>query len=168
MNKKEFLHKHQVIRYLLFGIGTTVVGWVVYFGMLMGGKTLMGIPIEDTSSVTYLAVYTVAQIVQWVASVLVAFFTNKKWVFTDADKNASTLRQLEVFACGRVLTFVLDYGVTYFGALALSALLPFFNSVALLGAELNLNEIAAKLVAAVLVIIGNYIFSKLLVFKKTK
>lgn len=166
MNKKEFLRRHQVIRYLIFGIGTTVVGWVVYFGMLMGGRVLTGIPTEDTSSATYLAVYTAAQIVQWIASVLVAFFTNKKWVFTDADKTTSTLRQLEIFACGRVLTFVLDYGVTYFGALALCSLLPFFNNVAIFGMELNLNEIAAKLVAAVLVIIGNYIFSKVLVFKK--
>ena len=166
MNSKEFLSRHQIIRYLFFGITTTVVGWIVYFGILLGGKTLMGIPVEDTSSATYLAVYTAAQIIQWIASVLVAFYTNKKWVFTDASKGCSTLKQLSVFAGGRVLTFFLDYGVTFFGAVALSELLPVFNSLALFGREFNLNEITAKLVAAVLVIIGNYFFSKILVFKK--
>lgn len=166
MRSKEFLSRHQVIRYLFFGITTTVVGWVVYFGILLGGRALTGIPVEDTTSATYLAVYTVAQVLQWIASVLVAFFTNKKWVFTDAKKDCSTIKQLSVFAGGRVLTFFLDYGVTFFGAVALSAFLPALNSVALLGHEINLNEIAAKLVAAVLVIIGNYFFSKILVFKK--
>lgn len=168
MNRKEFLSRHQIIRYLFFGISTTVVGWVVYFGILFGGKLLVGIPTEDTSSAKYLAVYTVAQVLQWIASVLIAFFTNKKWVFTDSDDDRSTLRQLEIFAGGRVLTFVLDYGITYFGAIALSAMLPVFNNVTLLGADMNLNEIAAKLVAAVVVIIGNYVFSKALVFKKKK
>ena len=166
MRSKDFLNNHQVIRYLFFGITTTVVGWVVYFGILLGGRTLTGIPVEDTSSATYLGVYTAAQIIQWIASVLVAFYTNKKWVFTDAKKDASTAKQLLVFAGGRVLTFFLDYGVTFFGAIALSSLLPMFNSFALLGREFNLNEIAAKFIAAVLVIIGNYFFSKILVFKK--
>ena len=164
MTRKEFLSRHQIIRYLFFGITTTVVGWAVYFVMLLGGKAIVGIPTEDTSSRDYLLVYTVAQIVQWIASVLVAYFTNKKWVFTDSDTEASTLRQLTVFAGGRVLTFALDYAVTYFGALGLSVLLPVLNNVAVLGIRMNLNEIIAKLVAAVMVIIGNYIFSKRLVF----
>lgn len=168
MSSKEFLSRHQIVRYLFFGITTTIVGWLVYFGILLGGRALCGIPTEDTTSGTYLAVYTVAQILQWIASVLVAFFTNKKWVFTDSDDDRSTAKQLTVFAGGRVLTFVLDYVVTFFGAMALAALLPMLNSVALLGKELNINEIAAKLVAAVLVIIGNYIFSKALVFTKKK
>ena len=167
MKLKGFLGNHQVIRYLFFGITTTFVGWAVYFGILLGGRMLTGIPAEDTTSSTYLAVYTVAQVIQWIASVLVAFFTNKKWVFTDDNKDCSTIKQLSVFAGGRVLTFFLDYGVTILGALALSWLLPALNSVELIGREFNLNEILAKIVAAVLVIIGNYFFSKILVFKKS-
>lgn len=166
---KEFLKKHEeIIKYLFFGVMTTVVGWVVYFGVLFLGKAALSIPVEDTSSAKYLAVYSVAQVVQWVAAVLFAFFTNRKWVFTDADKSKPVIKQLGVFAGGRVLTFALDYGVTYFGALGLCALFPWASNVALIGREWNLNEIAAKLVSAVIVIIGNYFFSKLLVFKKKK
>ena len=166
---KEFLKKHeQIIKYLFFGVLTTVVGWAVYFGVLFLGKAALSIPVEDTASARYLAVYTVAQVVQWVAAVLFAFFVDRKWVFTDADKEVPVLKQLGVFAGGRVLTFGLDYVVTYFGALGLYALLPWASKVVLVGREWNLNEIAAKLVSAVVVIIGNYFFSKLLVFKKKK
>ena len=166
MSIKEVYKKHEeIIKYLFFGVATTVVGWVVYFLILLGGKAIWGLPTEDTTSATYLIIYSVAQIVQWVAAVLFAFFTNRKWVFTKADKNVPIAKQLPVFAGGRVLTFLLDYVVTYFGAIALSNMIPALNNVELLGREWNLNEIGAKVVAAVLVIIGNYFFSKLLVFR---
>ena len=167
MKLKELYSKYEeIIKYLFFGVLTTLVGWAVYFSVLLVGKGVLGLPAEDTSSAKYLLIYTVAQVVQWVAAVLFAFFTNRKWVFTDADRDKPIYKQLPVFAGGRVLTFFLDYLITYFGALALSSLLPMLNSLNLLGREWNLTEIAAKLVAAVVVIIVNYILSKLLVFTK--
>lgn len=169
MNLKELYKKHEeIVKYLVFGVLTTLVGWAVYFSVLLVGKGVLGIPAEDTSSAKYLGVYTAAQVIQWIAAVLFAFFTNRKWVFTDADRNRPVYKQLPVFAGGRVLTFVLDYLITYFGALALCALLPALSSVSLLGRAWNLNEIAAKLAAAVVVIIVNYVISKLFVFTKRK
>jgi len=169
MSIKSIYKKHeQAIKYLFFGVATTFVGWAVYFLILLGGKAVLYIPTEDTSSARYVALYSIAQVIQWAAAVLFAFFTNRKWVFTDADKSVSMAKQLLVFASGRVVTFLLDYVVTFFGALLLSKILPFADSVLLLGREWNLNEIAAKLVAAVIVIIGNYFFSKLIVFKRAK
>ena len=99
---------------------------------------------------------------------LFAFFTNRKWVFTDADRQVSLPAQLGAFAGGRVATFFLDYLVTYFGARALTALLPALTAVPLLGRDWNLCDILAKVVAAIIVIIGNYIFSKLVVFRNRK
>ena len=166
---KALIKKHrEVITYLIFGVLTTLVGWIVYFGIMYIGKAALGIPAEETTGGRYFALYSAAQVIQWVAAVLFAYFTNRKWVFTDADKSAPMLRQLGVFAAGRVATFGLDYVVTYFGTLALAAMLPSLNSVLLLGREWNINEIGAKVVAAVIVIIGNYVFSKLFVFKKRK
>ena len=166
---KEKLQKYNMaLRYLFFGVFTTLVSWVTYFSVLFGGKALLGLPTTDTSSAKYIALYSAAQIIQWICAVLFAFFTNKKWVFTDADQDISTARQLVVFAGGRVVTFFIDYVVTFFGALALSALLPSWRCVVLLGKELNINELSAKLVAAVIVVISNYFFSKFLVFKSKK
>ena len=167
MKIKELYAKYaEVIKYLVFGVLTTLVGWAVYFSVLLVGKGVLGLPAEDTSSAKYLLAYTVAQVVQWVAAVLFAFFTNRRWVFTDADRDKPILKQLPVFAGGRLLTFFLDYLITYFGALVLSKLLPVLSSQILLGREWNINEIAAKLAAAVVVIIVNYFISKLLVFTK--
>jgi len=166
---REFYKKHaQIIKYLIFGVLTTVVGWAVYFGVLFCMKAAMSIPVEDTTSAKYLVAYSTAQVIQWVAAVLFAFFTNRKWVFTEADKSGSVIGQLGVFAGGRVMTFALDYGVTYFGAFALGVMLPWASKMEMFGREWNLNEIAAKVIAAVIVIIGNYFFSKLLVFREKR
>ena len=165
----EFIKKHEeVVKYLIFGVLTTFVGWFTYFVVLLSGKAILGLPPEDTTSGSYLIIYTAAQIIQWIAAVLFAFFTNKKWVFTDADNKQSTMRQLAIFSSGRVVTFFVDYGVTFFGAIALSAALPALNSVLIFEKELNINEISAKLVAAIIVVISNYFFSKIFVFKKNK
>ena len=166
---KKLLEKYrEIILYLIFGVLTTFVGWAVYFAILFVGKAAFGIPPETTTGGAYLAIYTAAQIIQWVAAVLFAFFTNRKWVFTGADREAKMLPQLTKFAAGRLATFGVDYIVTYFGALGLSRLIAAWNSVEIFGMELNLNEIGAKVVAAVIVIIANYFFSKLFVFKDKK
>lgn len=166
---KEFFSKNkEIILYLIFGVMTTLVGWAVYFVLLWTWKAAFAIPSEDTSSGIYVAGYSVAQAVQWVAAVLFAFFTNLKWVFTDADKNVSVPLQLAKFSAGRVVTFFVDYVVTFLGALALAALIPAMTDFALLGREWNLAEIGAKVVAAVIVIVCNYIFSKIFVFKNKK
>ena len=166
---KELIKKHrEIVTYLVFGVLTTFVGWAVYFAVLWIWKGAFSLPVDDTSSGLYIAGYTVAQVIQWIAAVLFAFFTNRKWVFTEADKNVSVGIQLVKFSGGRVITFFIDYGVTLFVAMGLAALIPALTSVGLLGREWNLAEIGAKVLAAVIVIICNYIFSKIFVFKKEK
>ena len=165
---RDFARKHrEVLLYLLFGVLTTLVGWAVYFAVLIPGKHLLGIPVGETSGGKYLALYTAAQVIQWIAAVLFAFFTNRKWVFEDG-KEGKPLRQLPLFAGGRLATLGLDYVITYFGARMLSTLFPTLNAVLFAGREWNVNEIAAKVIAAVVVIVTNYFFSKFLVFRKKK
>ena len=158
----------EVITYLIFGVLTTFVGWAVYFAIMLGGRAILGIPSDDTSSGAYIGLYTAAQLTQWVCAVLFAFFTNRKWVFTEADRTKRVLPQLLTFSGGRLVTLGLDYVITLVGAMALSALLPALNSVTIIGITLNLNEVAAKVAAAFVVIVCNYIFSKIFVFKKKK
>ena len=168
MNKiKELIKKHrEIVTYLIFGVLTTFVGWGVYFLVLWLWKAGFALPVDDTTSSLYIVGYTVAQVIQWIAAVLFAFFTNRKWVFTDADKNVNVWAQLGKFSLGRVATFFIDYLVTLFVAIGLATLLPALTSVLFIGREWNLAEIGAKVLAAVIVIIANYIFSKIFVFKK--
>ncbi len=168
-NMKEFYHKHrEVILYLLFGVLTTVVSFAAYFAVFWTWKAVAGIPADDTTSPQYILAYTVAQIAQWVTGVLFAFFTNRKWVFEDAEKNGTLWSQLLKFSGARVVTFFVDYGVTYFGAIALTSLVPSLIAVSLLGMTLNFCDLIAKFVAAVIVVVSNYVISKLFVFKKSR
>ena len=163
-----FQKYREIILYLFFGVMTTAVGWIVYFAVLWALKAIMGIPVDDTTSGRYIGAYTAAQIIQWIAAVLFAFFTNRKWVFTGADMSVPVSVQLVKFSAGRVVTFLIDYVVTFFGALALALLIPKMTNAMLLGREWNLAEIGAKVIAAVIVIVCNYIFSKIFVFKDKK
>ena len=166
---KELYNRYkEIILYLVFGVLTTFVGWGVYFAVLWTWKAAFGLPTDDTSSGMYVIGYTVAQVVQWVAAVLFAFVTNRKWVFTDADKDGAISVQLAKFSAGRVATFFVDYLVTLFGGMALASLFPSITAAVLLGREWNFAEVIAKIIAAVIVIICNYVFSKLFVFKKKK
>lgn len=151
----------EVIMYLIFGVLTTVVGVGTYAIIFALAEHGLRLDLSDKNSAVYLAVYVAAQIIQWVAAVLFAFFTNKKWVFTDA-RPEPLWRQLTVFAGARVLTLLLDIVITYLGVLAFAALWPdgltviFHFSV----------EFMAKIVASVVVVIANYVLSKLFVFRK--
>ena len=163
---KALLQKHrEVLMYLVFGVLTTVVGWGVYYAVLLGGRAIFDIPAGETTSARYFALYTAAQIIQWVCAVLFAFFTNRAWVFTEADKSTSLWKQLLPFAGGRVITLGLDYVITFGLTLGLGALIPAWTSAVLFGKTVNLCELASKVVAAVVVIVCNYVISKLFVFK---
>lgn len=165
---KELFSKHrEIIMYLFFGVMTTLVGWIMYFVMFWTWKSVFEIRPEDTKSLIYITGYTVAQVLQWIAAVMFAFFTNRRWVFTDAEKNVKLLQQMMKFCGGRLVTFFIDYIVTYFGAMLLSLLFPAIVAYEIFGKTLNFADLIAKFIAAVIVIISNYIFSKLFVFKKS-
>ena len=106
--RETFERHREIAMYLIFGVLTTVVGWGVYYVLILGGRALLEIPVEEVTSGRYFALYTAAQLIQWVCAVLFAFFTNRKWVFTEANKEKKIMPQLAIFAGGRVLTFVLD------------------------------------------------------------
>lgn len=163
--KKLWERYRELIMYVIFGVLTTVVGMGSYFVFLYLG----GLFIDEQSGAFYF-VRLVSQVLQWILAVLFAFFTNKKWVFQDTAAGTETvLRQLGVFAGSRVITGVLDTVITIGGVW----LLDICGYTAILWEnpiyDLNFSaDFIAKIAAAVVVIILNYIISKLLVFKKNK
>ncbi len=163
-----FCKYRELVMYFIFGVLTTLIGWGIYYCFMLGGRALLGLPPEEDQTPRYLVLYTVAQVTQWCGAVLFAFYTNRQWVFTDADKNVSVTKQLGTFASSRLATFGLDYVITYAGTVGLAFLFPTLTNIVLLGKERNGCELLSKLVAAVLVVIANYIISKLFVFKKKK
>ena len=103
-----------------------------------------------------------------VIGLLTCFYTNRKWVFTEADHGKGTLwHQLWLFAGSRVFTFLLDLAATYGLIHLLSLWLTPDNAPALLGVKLD-AELWAKVIVSAVVIATNYYLSKLLVFKKKR
>lgn len=158
----------EIVNYLIFGVLTTVISFAVYFLILKFGEGVLGIALDgDSADYSALAAYVlriVAQVLQWVAGVLFAFFTNRKWVFNGEGERL--VPQLIQFSASRVLTLGLDSLVT-FGTVALLGAVGFTGfSVPIIGTADA--DVIAKLAAAVLVVIANYVISKFFVFKKKR
>lgn len=159
--KALFEKYREILLYLVFGVLTTVVSFATYFLIFNGGVALLGASYEWH-------VRAAAQVLQWVAGVLFAFFTNKKYVFGDTNGEARHMwRKLGKFSLSRVATLLLDTALT-FGIVALLDSLT-YEAILLPLIHIPLSaDLIAKCVASVFVIVGNYVLSKLFVFRKAK
>ena len=131
----------EILVYLVVGGLTTVVAWGAKFlwGFLFYGGTAYPTALQNT----------VLNIVEWVAGVSFAYPTNRKWVFRST--NPDILKEAGGFVASRLATLGLQMVSNLF-----------------LTNVLHISYYIATLITAVLVIIGNYVFSKLLVFRKKK
>ena len=132
---KALLTKYwDIITYLVFGVLTTVVNYIVYLPCY----NLLGMSAALSNSIA------------WVVAVAFAYLTNKPFVFKSHDWSRETvIPELTKFVSCRVASGVMETVII-------------FLTVDLLG----WNGIVWKFVTSVLVVILNYVFSKLVVFKK--
>lgn len=154
------------IRYLIFGVLTTLVSLVTYFAILWGGEAAFGVGYEPDNP-KYIAVYSAAKAVAWIFAVLFAFFTNKKWVFRDTvSDRAGVARQLLLFSGSRLITLLIDYFFNLAFLWVMTELsLVFLDG--LLGFTLEkINDIIAIGMTQVIILVSNYFISKWLVFNK--
>lgn len=94
--------------------------------------------------------YQIAKVIAWVVAVAFAFWGNKKIVFrTKTESGAALLREAGSFLAMRLVTLAFSVVFLYF-------------AVELMGWDENVSNIICNIV----VIILNYILSKLVVFKK--
>ncbi|WP_295746276.1 GtrA family protein [uncultured Limosilactobacillus sp.] len=130
----------QVVSYLFWGVVTTVVN-ISVFQWLSSGVHMN---------------YQVANIIAWFLSVLVAYFTNKVWVF---NSHYTTVKAFVIefvaFYFYRGLTLLIDVAFMFVGVTVLQ-----FNS--------PVEQLVVKTLDNVVVFIANFIFSKFLIFKQQK
>ncbi len=89
----------------------------------------------------------------WLCSVLFAYITNKLFVFeSKTTRKREILKEMASFFLSRIVSGALcDVG-----------------TFAIMVKVLNINDVVAKLVTQVMVVILNYLLSKLIVFRKSK
>lgn len=165
--KKLYEKYREIILYLVFGVATTIIAWVGYFLILEGLKALLDLSDDDP---VLQAVRVVANVISWIAGVLFAFFTNKSYVFGDKNTEARHMwKKLIEFSSSRLLTLILEIVVIYVTVEILLACSYLDIAVNIFGFEFMLTkDIIAKSIAAILVVVSNYILSKLFVFRKKK
>lgn len=167
---KEFCQKHrEILAYLFFGVITTLVSFAVFYATIFVSNHFFGALADGKDSARYLAWNVIANVLKWCSGVLVAFYTNRKWVFKDADKSVSAGKQLLVFAEGRVITLIMAMVLQYL--LELFFALIIVNDVTVLGFVFSAEIIgttAALFIYSVIEVIANYFFSKIFVFKNKK
>lgn len=137
---KELYKTHkELINYLIFGVLTTVVSLVT--------KYLLLFTVLDADNGIELQI---AVIVSWVVACLFAYVTNRLWVFESKSENI--FKEMVKFFAARLATLGLE-------------MLIMFVFVTALGLNSDTWVVIWTLVSQVLIIVGNYILSKLLVFK---
>ena len=150
MNKlKELLISYkEPIAYIIFGVLTTLVNIVAYYVC------------ADIVNLHYM----ISNIIAWIASILFAFVTNKLFVFDSKSwQGKVVVAEMGSFFLARVATGVMDMILMWL-LIDILAVEAIFTSAGI--AELISGELFAKVVVNVVVIVLNYIASKLWIFRK--
>lgn len=129
----------EIIAYLIVGVLTTLVSWGACW---IAEATILNPDIEWQNAVI--------NTIGWVAGVLFGYVTNRKYVFKSTNPNI--FKEFTQFAGARVSTWILDIVIMYVTV----------NMI-------QMNYWIAKIfISSVLVMVANYVFSKIFVFKKNK
>ncbi len=134
--KELYLKYKEIINYLIFGVLTTVISLVVYYACVF---TFLN---PDNAFQLQ-----IANILSWIAGVIFAYVTNRKFVFESEEKNKT--REASKFVASRLTTLFMDMLIMFLGV-----------------TTLHLNDKVIKLISQVVVIVSNYVFSKIFVFVK--
>lgn len=145
------IFNREIVVYVVFGVLATLVNLAAHFiavrlfaSVNWQGSLHLLFPTEDYS-------YLDATMIAWVIAVLFAFITNKLWVFSSRSWSPHLVRrELTAFLAARLLSLGVE-------------LLCMFLFVSIFSFHRGLS----KLIVQVIIVILNYMFSKLFIFKNT-
>ena len=93
-----------------------------------------------------------ANIISWILAVGFAYVTNRRWVFeSKASGSRAVLQEAAAFYGGRLITLGLEELLLYIGI-----------------KQLGFDSLLVKIVCQIIVIVANYVISKLIVFRDRK
>ena len=128
----------EIINYLIFGVLTTVVTIITY---AIFTNTFL-------SSKSALDIQ-IANVLSWIIAVTFAYLTNRKYVFKSKAQGSKRIKEIINFFLARISSLLVEMLFMYVTVTVLSY-----------------NDFICKIIAQAIVIIFNYICSKLIIFKK--
>ena len=135
--KKLLVKYRELIVYVIVGGITTVINWGVSF-LLDAFVFDSSVPLQNT----------IINVIAWSVAVVASFPMNRKWVFQ--SKNPNWVGEFFGFTASRLTTLGIEE-------------LVMLLCVNVFGISFRISKV---FIASVLVIILNYVFSKILVFRK--
>ncbi|MBQ6622419.1 MAG: GtrA family protein [Mogibacterium sp.] len=134
---KHYYQKYkEIIRYVIVGGMTTVVSLGTYY--------LCVFTFLDANQPVELQI---ANILSWIAAVTFSYFASRVYVFE--SKNEHILKEAISFYLARISTLLID-----------------MFSMFLMVTVLHMNDRIAKILVQFIVMVLNYVFSKIFVFRK--
>lgn len=148
--KDVYTGKKEIILYAIFGVITTLANLFTYliFSSILGESFVL-----------------ISNAIAWIVGVIVAFFTNKVYVFNSKSwKLRLALKEFAEFVAARLFSF----GFEEFGMFLLVMVLHFPDIYVRVFNFTIPGDFTAKFILSVFVVIFNYFFSKFIIFKKNK
>lgn len=150
----EKLLQYEMMSYLVFGVLTTVVNFVV-FGIAnrLAGDGYETLVLFNVGSFEFKWLY-LSNAAAWICAVTFAYVTNRLFVFESTAKGAASIvREVVGFFGARIISFLL------FDELLYALLLGIFEKI-------KGGVWIDKILVAVLTVVFNYIAGKFVIFKK--
>ena len=135
-NKETFL-------YLFFGVLATILNILLFYLFVNIWKLPTG----------------AGNILDTIICILFQYFTNRIWVFESKNKGKSIIKEFIQFILARGVTAIIDQIFVVVGV-------DFFVVKYISYSQQGMFSLGIKIISNIVVIVLNYIFSKLFVFKK--
>lgn len=143
----------EIISYLFWGVMSTIVSWGTYGIFVLIFKK--NVEIIVLFGIEMSIVVMVSNVLSWACAVAFAFVVNKLWVFESKSwKSNIWFPEFWKFLSARIVTGLLEIvGV------------PLLVAIGLNQTIFGIAGMLSKVFVSVIVVILNYVFSKLFIFK---
>lgn len=141
---KKLANKETVL-YLIFGVLATVLNIVLFYLFINIWKMSTGL----------------GNILDTIICILFQYFTNRIWVFESKNNGKEAIKEFIQFILARGLTAIIDQIFVVVGV-------DFFVAKYVSYSQQGIFSVGIKILSNVVVIVLNYIFSKLFVFNSKK
>ena len=144
---KDFIKKYyEGLAYLFFGGLATLLNLVVFAAFQAAFGTVFAAGIGN--------------VLDNIICILFAYWTNRTFVFKSTNTGKAVLAEFGQFVSCRIATMVMDQVIIWLGISVLGPVVSFSS------ANPQLWAMGVKLFSQIIVIVSNYVFSKLFIFKK--
>ena len=120
-----------------------IINYLIFGGL----TTLISIVTYALFAKVFNIDYLISNVLSWIIAVLFAYITNKIFVFE--SKSKKNIKEITSFFFFRIVSLLIEMIILYI-------FVDMFH----------IDDLVTKIIAQVIVIVANYVFSKVFVFKK--